>query len=636
MTLLYKSFFTFAGTLLLAGGAEAAKTQSPEAMVVTASRTPLPAKGVGSSISVITAEDIAKRHVQFTADLLRNVPGAAVNRSGGFGAFTQVRLRGAEANQVLVLIDGVEATDPARGEFDFATLPASAIERIEVLRGEQSALWGADAIGGVINIITKSGTRKPVFNASADYGSFDTASVKADFSGGAKLYNYSLSAAYLDSNGTNIARTGTEKDGYDSKSLHFKGTFSPLDVLKFGAVVRYVDSSKAFDADTDFDGFLDDANRSSDTEELYARVFGKLSLLEGKWDHQISADFTDVTSKNFADRAVTNSSEGKKKKIAYETSLKFNVLRLQTAQQHLTFIVEAEREEFQTRFLSFFGADQTQHMTNVGFAGEYGIEINDALFLNAALRHDDNQFFRNATTFSVSGAINIDQTGTRLHGRVGNGVKNPSFTELFGFFPGSFIGNPALKPEKSSGWEIGVSQSVMGGALSLDATYFDADLEDEIFTAFLPSFLTTPGNRTGESTRKGVEVSAMANPFGFLALSASYAYVNATQSGVQEIRRPRHTASFNVDLTLMEDKADLNLNVDYNGKMQDDLFTFPVQRMTLKSFTLVSLAGSYKVMDHVSLYARGENLLDEHYEEIIGFRAPGIAAFAGVRISFGS
>ncbi len=637
MTLFYKFTLALTGSLLISGAPRAADQQSnSEDMVVTASRTPLPAHGVGSSISVITADQIDKRRVQFASDLLRSIPGAAVNRSGSFGAFTQIRLRGAEANQVLVLIDGVEATDPARGEFDFANLSPGAIERIEVLRGEQSALWGADAIGGVINIITKQGERAPVLSASAEYGSLDTKSFNANLNGGGALYSYSLSGNYLDTNGANIARTGAGKDGYDSAAVHFKGTFSPLERVDMGAVIRYVDSSKQFDADTDFNGFLDDANRASDTEEFYARVFGKFSLWEGKWRHEISAALTDVASKNFSDGALANSSDGNKKKIAYETSLFFGAPAMESVQQHVTFIVEAEREEFKTRFFSFFGADQKRNLTNIGIAGEYGINYDDRYFLNFALRRDNNDFFKNVATFSVSGAINFENIGARLHGRIGNGVKNPSFTELFGFFPGSFIGNPDLKPEKSSGWEIGVEKKVMEDAFSLDVTYFDTELEDEVFTAFLPSFMSTPGNRTTRSKRRGVEVSATANPLPSLSLTGSYSYIESKEAGVREIRRPRHAASFNANLSLLEDRANLNLNVDYNGKMQDDLFTFPVMRVNLKSFTLVSLAGSYKVTESVSLFARGENLADENYEEIIGFRAQGIAAFGGIRISFGS
>ncbi len=637
MTSSYKTYLiNIVSSLLLASTVNAADQTPSETMVVTASRTPLPAKGVGSSISVITAEQIEDRHIQFTADLLRGVPGSAVNRSGSLGAFTQVRLRGAEANQVLILIDGIEATDPARGEFDFANLSPGSIERIEVLRGEQSALWGADAIGGVINIITKSGDSTPVLNARAEYGSFNTKSFNADLNGGSKLYSYSLSGNYLDTDGTNIARTGAEKDGYDSAALHFKGTVSPTSTVDLGAVVRYVESNKQFDADTTFDGFLDDANRKSDTDELYARLFGKFSLLDGKWQHQISAALTDITSTNFTDGSLNNSTDGEKKKIAYETSLFFAAPALENMQHHVTFIVEREKEEFSTRFFTFSGANQKRSQVNIGTAGEYGLNLDNRYFLNVALRHDNNDFFRNSTTFSVSGAINFDQSGTRLHGRIGNGVKNPSFTELFGFFPDLFIGNPGLKPEKSTGWEIGLEQGLFDDAFSLEITYFDTELEDEIFTTFLPSFMSTVDNRTTKSTRQGVEVSATVNPFSFLALTVSYSFIDSIEAGVQEIRRPRHTGSFNSNLTLLEDRANLNLTVDYNGKMQDDLFTFPVLRTSLDSFALVSLAGSYKVTERLSIFARGENLLDEKYEEIIGFRSPGIAAFGGIRVSFGS
>ncbi len=610
----------------------------PDTMVVTASRVPVPARSVGASLSVLTADQIENRHLNFAADLFRTLPGIAVNRSGSFGAFTQLRLRGAESNQVLVLIDGIEASDPARGEFDFANLAPGGIERIEVLRGEQSALWGSDAIGGVINIITTRGSGAPVLKGRAEYGSFDTYRLAASLSGAQGPVEYAFSASRLESDGTNIARTGSEKDGYDSTSVHFKGGLAPSDTLRFGAVVRYVGSAKQFDADTDFDGLLDDADRETETDEWFARVFGSLTLFDGQWTHELGAALTDVETKNFTNGRFEGRNDGAKKKLGYQTSLRFGTPPLTGGAEHrLTFVAEVEKEDFTARSLTFAAANQDQSITNKGLAGEYALSVDERYFFNAAVRRDINDRFKDATTFSLATSLVFPDSGTRLRAQGGTGVKNPTFVELFGFFPGSFIGNPGLKPEKSTGWSIGIAQSFLEGAFTVDLSYFHSRLKDEVFTTFdFLTFLSSPANRTTDSRRAGVEIAATATPLPGLDLTASYTYTDSKENGVREIRRPRHLASFNANYRFLSERANLNLDVTYNGRMEDDIFSFPIVRTTLSGFTLVNVSGSFDVTDNVSVFVRVENALDDRYEEIVGYRAPGAAAFGGLRVTFGT
>ena len=269
--------------------AEEGVQQLPET-VVSASRIPVLSESVGSAVTVITGEELERRQVRLVSDVLRDVPGLAVSRSGGAGTFTQVRIRGAEANQTLVLIDGVEINNPAGGsEFDFANLLASDIERIEVLRGPQSALYGSDAIGGVINIITKSAPGNGVeAQASGEYGSFGTSQVAGSAKVGfADVVSAALSVARYDTDGISAAdedNGNDENDGYENTTLNAKLTVKPADFIQFDFAGRRVNS------EAEFDGFVGgigatDADNRTESEQTYGKAEVKLTLFDGIWEH---------------------------------------------------------------------------------------------------------------------------------------------------------------------------------------------------------------------------------------------------------------------------------------------------------------------------------------------------------------
>jgi len=301
--------------------------------------------------------------------------------------------------------------------------------------------------------------------------------------------------------------------------------------------------------------------------------------------------------------------------------------------------VDHEREDFVQRGTAspFGDPNQTQKLDTSGYVLEYRAAPKESLNLSAAIRYDDSSAYDAATTYRLTASYALQET--RLRASLGTGQKSPTFGDRFGFFPDTFIGNPNLKPERSRGWEIGIERA-LGNRTSLTATYFDVTLEDEIdgFVFDPTSFQFTAANVSGRSERHGVELTASAELSPSLDFGASYTYTDSTQpdgSGdlVDEIRRPQNVGAFNLNYAANE-RVNVNVNVTYNGSQYDTFFPpFPrsPERVTLASYTLVTLAASYQMTPRLELFGRIENLLDEDYEDVYGFNTPGIGAFIGFR-----
>jgi vitamin B12 transporter len=262
--------------------------------------------------------------------------------------------------------------------------------------------------------------------------------------------------------------------------------------------------------------------------------------------------------------------------------------------------------------------------------------MSDQVFLGAAVRFDDHQRFDNETTYRLTVAWAVPETGLKLRGSYGVGAAQPSFFELFGFNPNFFIGNPNLKPETSEGWDAGVDYAFENGQGLASLTYFDSNLKSEIFTDFTV-FPFTVKNRGGTSTRDGVEASLRYLPLDSVQLSASYTYTDAKDdNGSRELRRPRHTGSVNATYRFLEDRATIDFGLNYNGTMHDSEFIFatPETVVTLDDYILGTVAASYALSDAVELIGRVENLFDENYQDVFGFASPGIGFYLGVRVGF--
>lgn len=612
-------------------------TQTLETVVISGTRTPVPAAEVGSTLTIVTGEELETRQIRIVSDALRAVPGVAVSRSGALGSFTQVRIRGAEANQTVVMIDGIKINDPFTSEVDFAHLLTAEVDRIEVLRGPQSVLYGSEAIGGVISIFTKRGAPGNQFEGNLEGGSFSTVDGSIAARGASKEFSYALAAAGARSSGTNISRFGDETDGYRNTTFLGNAAWTPTPDASIAANLRYRDSRTEFDPQ-DFSfppgptyGLVIDGDRKTEGTQFDGRLIGKWTT--GPLTSQLAATYTSTDASTYAESSFTNGSEGTRSRYEYLGTYSFSA---GDAPQALSLSLEHETLRFQNIGPTPTSPqNQTQTNNSTGIAGEYRVRLPSQTALGASVRRDLNTLFQDATTYRFTVAQPVG-SGVSLRASYGKGVANPTFFELFGFVPGQFDPNPALKPEDSLGFDLGIDFT-FGTTSTIALTYFNANLENEIVGTFDPvTFRSSVENLPGTSKRSGVELEARYSPSAQWTLWGTYTYLSAKQpDGQPEVRRPRNIASAAATYNVPNALGSITLAIDYNGSQQDlDFSSFGGARAMMPAYTLVRLAGQYAITREVSLTARVENLLNQDYEEVYSFRASGIAFFAGVQARF--
>lgn len=618
---------------------------SADEVVGVGSLTPRPLIELGSSITLMNRQDIEDRGVVFVSDLLREFPGVSVNRTGSRGSLTQVRIRGAEANHTLVIIDGVEMNDFADGdEYDFGNLLADGIERIEVLRGPQSALYGSEAIGGVINIVTRESPPGLSGTMSGEAGSQGMRRAHALLGGGTEKVRLTGSVSFLDTHGISWSPEGGERDGHRNHTYNFNGLWEPVRNLSIGGNLRYSREDVEKDGQVfnypavPTDGLVTNTLDESDNEKLSGRVFTKLAVLNGKWTHQVDITRLDTRRDQRKNGLLQSENRGDNRNYRYQTTFHFSSLGLTHS---VTGVFEYDEEKFNSRpfTTSLFGSGQKRTVRQHSWVGEWRSGWKDAVFLSGSLRADDNKLFDDSTTYRFTGSWILPKTTTRLRGSFGKGVSNPGVYELFGYYPGWFSGNSDLNPEKSKGWDIGLEHGFLNGRLSVAGTYFHSELEDEIDGFFYDSrkLTYTARNLSGRSDRKGLETLFRFQPFDGVLLTATYTYLDSEDpDGEQEKRRPEHSGSINASLKFLRDRAKINIGLIYNGEMDDNEFVVgtPETVVKLNAYTLVQLRASYKVTDTWELFGRVENLLNSNYHEVEGYETPGFGAFAGIRFHF--
>ncbi|MBL8568247.1 MAG: TonB-dependent receptor [Phreatobacter sp.] len=646
-------------------------TQLPEIVVHGASTVPVEALRVGSAVTVVTEEQIRDQGATSVPDVLRLVPGVAVNQSGGRGGLTQLRLRGAEANQTLIVVDGIPINDVNSGDADLANIPVDAIERIEVVRGPQSGIWGPNAQAGVILITTKSGRglTRPEVTARIEGGSFGTMQGSATVRGAQGPFYGALSISGLRSGGFVVAPGTTRPNGSDMGAFTAKIGADLSEWFNVEAVGRLVSRTGFYnpgvfaygppcigffctpDPQT---GLLANGTGRGVATDAQGRIVATFKLLEGAWTHRFSADASHQTTNS---RSSYLSSFGfleseafwsktERTRAEYRTAYTFETPSFLGARHTIVGGVEAVRERFRYYYESdgFFGYSPNDSYATTGRArerkglyGEYLLSLQTGFALSAALRHDWNSSFRNATTWRLTAAQSFE-TGTRLHASIGKGVTNPTFFEQFGFFA-NFTGNPALRPESSIGWDAGVEQRWFGGRLVTDVTVFRASIQDAIVLSG-----GTAINLPFQTTRQGVEVTATARPADWLRVVASYTYTDTRSaelvSGVyvakEALRRPRHAASLSATATLPDDKTKVTLTVAHNGNMRDTFFgPAGSSDVRLGAYTLVGAQISHDLTRNATIYLRGENLFGQRFQEVYGYQGPGAAVYGGLRVRFG-
>jgi len=606
-------------------------------LFVTANRTGTSQEEVGSSITVITSRQLEEMQKFTVLDALRTVPGLDVVQTGGPGGQTSVFIRGAKSEDALILLDGVEMNDPSTPgrSFDFAHLTTVNIERIEIIRGPQSTLYGSDAMSGVINIISKTGQGKTSGFLAGEYGSFDSFSGNAGLSGGNKWADYTLSASRLDSKGISAASASDgnlERDGYQNTTISGKLGITPLEQFHADFILRYIDSQ----ADLDNAGGVggDDPNNRAAVEQYFSRAQARISLFNGFWQQTIGFSLsqqernyrndTDAEHPADLDRSSYN---GQILKFDWQHNL-----RLQEA-NILTMGLETEREKGRSEYYSEsawgpYASEFTQKnaRTTAGYIQDH-VRLSGNWFATLGARLDDHNRFGTKITYRIASTYLIQKTGTRIKGTYGTGFKAPSLYQLY-----SLYGDETLKPETSLGWDIGLEQSFWNSKLTLGTTYFNNEFDQMIDY----NNATWKYVNVGAAKTRGIEMFAAAQAFAALALQASYTYT-ATEdevTGLELLRRARHKLGFTTNFRFSK-KGNANLEIVYVGKRADiDYSTWPYARATLAGYVLLNLATTYDLSGRVRIGIGVKNLGNVKYEEILGYGTPGISAFMGIKFMF--
>ena len=634
-----------AGAFLAALSGAHAQTVLPELVVVSPSFVPIEASKTGSSVTAMSGDEIRASGFSQLSDVMRTFPGIAVNQSGSRGSLTQFRVRGAEANHLLVMIDGVPANAVGDGEYNFADIPLDDIERVELLRGPQSGLYGASAQSGVLTIETKSGRglAKPEFNARFEGGTQRSAEGAATFRGALGPFYGSTTVNYATTNGFNIARDGSETDGAKRAAVTSKVGVDLTPYLNVEGFIRHLYRNADTDPQDPFflnNGLVVDApGYNTKTEETLARLEGTLKLFDNHWIQSAKWTGSRTGVTGIENYSQTSASLGTAQTLTYKSSLLFDSNFLGGEKHTVTGLLENRREYFSFDSIFLFGPDldaahdgHTRTTNSVG--GEYVLDLlRTGTTISIAQRQDFNEPFSDEYTWRYSFSQKIAPIGGRIHSSVGRGVTNPSFIEQFGFVVSTFQPNPNLVPESSIGWDAGYEQTFWNGRVMFDVTYFNSRLEHEIVTVSLPNFKTSVDNLAGTSTRQGVEVTGKVKPVDWLTLTGTYTYTDARDDqGMPEIRRPAHAASASATVAFLEGRGRATFNVVYNGRMPDTIFTFPSQPTILNAYTLVGGQISYDTTPWSTIYLRAENVFNQQYEEVFSYRSPGAAVYAGVKV----
>lgn len=604
--------------------------------IYSANRTPTDAAKVGSSVEVITEKELEGRSQTYVKDYLETLPGVNFSQNGPPGTTSTISLRGAYGRYVKVLVDGIDISDPSGPQtaVSFEHLLVGDVSRIEVLKGSQSTLYGGEAVGGVISIETKA-AQKPGFSqrGNAEYGAFN--SFRGAYTAGyaaADGSNVSFTVQGVDSDGFSAAAAGTEDDGYRNLTVSGRGEYFISPAVKVFFAARSLDAR--IDYDNAYDSYgvwpnsiyvLNDSFVYGTTRQQAGRAGTEISLLGGAFVNTLSVQGMEVQRDNFEQGlGRTSWYDGDRIKGEYKGVLTFN--------DKLSLLAGADWERT--------GADNPELVDRItadigGVYAQLMMEPIPGLVLTGGGRVDDHSDFGRFNTYRLTGAYLVPGTETKLHASLGTGFRAPSLDELYGsygFAPD--YGNPSLEPEESKSWDAGVEQGFLRGKLKVGATYFVLDTDNLIIynsNCGFPGALCNE-NLPGTTHRSGVELTAAALVSEGVAVRAGYTYTD-TETAEHErlIRVPRHNFVVGVDLEPL-DKVELNVTAKYVADTLDDSYDARGV-LSLEDYVLLSAKASYEFQPGWKAYVRGENLLDEDYETIIGYGTAGVSVYGGIQMA---
>ena len=622
------------------------KTELEPINVYSAYATPVNQDQTASSVTVLTEKDFAQRNATYVSDVLKTVPGVAMGASGGRGALTSLFLRGANSKHTAVIIDGIRV-NPADANFDFGGLALSNIEQIEVLRGEQSALWGSDAMGGVVYITTKNGLYKDKeFNVDFDLGagSHRTRDGSVTLSGqhhglyyalhgdshrtqgisarSERVFNYtSVSGA----KSTNVP--ATEKDGFHRDNVSMRLGF---DDGKKGVDFLALHSSQTahFDNSAEYERKFDDNTRTRETRYKLSGYFGNA---EDLFVHKVAVSHvkTDADTAQYSSwTSAIGKTEYDSKKLNTNYQLDINFDREGEVKQAVSVLADYQNTKYIASAYNF----AEKKLTEKSVATEYRLFTESDHSLSVSGRYTDNSLFENAFTARLAGAYRLSQN-LKAHASIGKAIHNPTFIDVYGWGNStSWAANPNLKPEKSLGGELGLLVESNDKRHSLDTTLFARNVDN--FLSAVPVRGSTAYrtiNRDGKTKIKGVEVAYNGKFTEQLSGYANYTYTYIKSEndkyGLNYVRRPKHTGNLGLAYQITE-KLSSDVNVSYVGKRLDS------GDFKMPSYTLANLGVNYKVVDSLTIYANLNNVFNKKYENIVGYGQDGRNVYVGLKGSF--
>ena len=643
-------FATTAAVLCGLSTHAAAQSASPIAiasvgeLVVTANRSPQEAERVGQSITVLDADAIRASQSIDISTLLAQTPGVSFSRNGGVGGSTSVRIRGAEGDQTVVVIDGVKLNDPstAGGGYNFANLLAGDIGRIEILRGAQSTLWGSQAIGGVVNIITAEAQSPFEATLTAEGGSMSTGYLRAAAGGVTDRVTWRLAGGRYETDGVSSYRLGKEKDGYENTGFSGRAVIRATDAVSIDLRGVYSKGKNGFDGFPPPSFTFGDTPEYGKTEEFVGYVALNFDLFDGALQNRIAYGYTRTDRQNFnPDQAVTDvtfDARGDNKRWEYQGVWTIN--DAWTA----TFGGEIEDSKMRSASPSAFDPNPAATHAKAGLDGIYAQvqgEIVSGLTITAGLRRDSHDTFGDKTLGQLAAAWSLNDGNTILRASFGQGFKAPTLYQLY-----SEYGNPTLAPEEADGWDAGIEQHFLDRFM-VRATYFDRKTDNQIDYFSCTATTANPlcvvngvrrfgfYDNTARTKSHGVELEGSVD-LGPLAVLANYTWTDTENDspgnanrGKELARRPEHQANIQTTYTWTND-ATLGAAIRYVGASFDNA----ANSYVLQSYTLVDLRASYPVNDTFEVYGRVENAFDDSYETTRNYGSPGRGIYVGVRASF--
>jgi len=600
------------------------RVERAEPVVVTATRSETSLEQIGASVTVIPEEVLRAQEYRTVEEALRTVPGLDVQRSGSPGKLTTVRIRGAGPAQIQVLIDGVRVKSATSGDFDFADLTLDDIERIEVVRGPQSTLYGADAIGGVINIITKRGRGPLSVYVDVEAGNYDTFRERAGLSGGSGPWSYSLGVSRLDFGGRfpNDEHRLTSVNGRIAYTLPNRG--------ELALVGRFSDGHRGLPFKTVFPDF--DPNQEQNDQT----VLGSLEWRQ-PWTAwydstvRVSAVRSTLVFRNPADPGESfgfrSDIETERREVDWLHHVKLGTV------DTVTVGLEYRNEEGTVK------GSYARSTDTFALVAQNELRLFERLFLTAGVRYDDNSAFGDQTTARAAISYLLRSSDTRLKASWAQGFRAPTFNELFfpAFPPCPSFGNPALRPEESESWDAGVEQYLWARRIRIGATYFHNDFRDLIQTALVdPANFCFQAQNVGRARTQGVEVEAGVAPIDGLVVSLAYTYMDTEDLVArQPLRRfaPNRWALTGT------------YELPWGLRLSAELFIVSSQLEAAgqprnPGYTVVNAVAAYRLpwrwgpLSDVTLHLKVQNLFNEGYEEVKGFPALGTHIVGGLRATF--